>query len=220
MIRIARRLRVITPLALAALVGMPAAAVAETSPGASACSGVTVVVESSEGTTTRCAPGDPATATEALEAAGHEITWTKAYDGKVICRIDGVPESDTCAAMPPATAFWGFFQADPQKPGAAWAFATAGVSDVDPAPGTAIGFRLGDGALPQTSPEAAVASASPSAAASPSSDASTDAADAADETADDGSGSWALVAGLVLLAALVAAVALVAARRRRGETVG
>ncbi len=75
-------------LALAGLVmtSAPASAAA-----CSGTSGVTVVVDTGESVSTRCAAGDPASALKALTAAGFSVTYPQQYPGSVVCRIDGYP---------------------------------------------------------------------------------------------------------------------------------
>lgn len=117
--------------------------------------GVTVVVDTGSQVLTRCAPGDPSSAREALGAAGFAITPVARFPG-AICRIDGQPASDPCQAMPPASAYWAIFTA---PSGGSWSYAQQGAGSLNPAPGTALGFRFGSGQAPRQSPPAAPAPA-------------------------------------------------------------
>lgn len=182
-------MRSVPTLALTATLGMvglglaPAASAAPTEDGAcSGTQGVTVVVQSGSTPKVGCAPGDPKTSGAALEDAGFSVEQVQGQDG-MICRIDEAPKT-SCAKMPSAKKYWGFHTAQPD---AKWEFATKGVYQHDPKPGTVIGFRLGDGDAPSVTP----ADASTKAAAQASEKADSDAAESGD-TSDD-SGSSALV---------------------------
>jgi len=189
--------------------GLALAAPAHAAPAESgSCDGVAVLVEHDGSSSAGCAEGDPKTAGKALQAAGFEIEEVQS-DPKLLCAIDGVPDT-SCAKAPEADAFWGFFTAD----GNSWAFADKGVFAFDPEPGSTIAFSFGSGDEPTTKPTKASAEAA-SAAESASSDEETSASDSSDE--EDDSGSTALVTtvgGVVVLAILAGAGFLVARRRR------
>ncbi|WP_404381806.1 hypothetical protein LL946_14420 [Knoellia locipacati] len=136
-----------TGLALAGLAGAAAPAHAAACSGTS---GVTVVVQSSAGTSTRCASGDPSSAMAALKAT-HGVVSPNRYPGTVVCRIDGYPASDPCINMPPADAYWAFFHA---SSGGSWTYSQSGVASWNPTPGSSIGFRFGSGAAPSVAPAA------------------------------------------------------------------
>lgn len=129
-----------------------------TAAACSGTSGVTVVVESTAGTSTRCAPGDPASAWAALTGSGHGVTPVQRFPG-AICRIDGYPASDPCVNMPPSSAYWAFFHA---SRGGSWTYSQVGAASYDPAPGTVVGFRFGSGSAPSTPPPAPDAAPTPS----------------------------------------------------------
>ena len=177
--------------------------------GCSESEGVTVVVQQGDSTTTKCAEGDPEDAVEALESAGFEVEKVQS-DAKMLCTIDGAPKT-SCASPPDAETFWGFFTASDDG---AWEFADKGVFDLDPEPGSTIGFRFGDGSEPTTSPEDAASEVAKGDAESET----TDSGEAAPSSDDgDDSGSTTLVAsavGVGLLAVLVGGGVLVARRRR------
>ncbi|XVX18980.1 hypothetical protein ACQP1U_11605 [Actinomycetota bacterium] len=172
-----------TRTALAALslaaagIGMAAPAQAD-STGCTGTEGVTVVVDKA----LSCAKGDPTTALDALKAAGHEVTPVSTFAG-AICQIDGKPEGADCTKMPAADAFWGFYTAEADQ---AWGFAPKGANEVDPAPGSAIGFSFGDG---KTQPAAAFAGATDTASSATTS--ATDAASSAATSATDAASSAA-----------------------------
>lgn len=121
----------------------PAAAAA-----CSGTSGVTVVVDSSVG----CAPGDPSSALAALHAAGHSTTMVAPPNTAFLCRIDGAPASDACMRIPPSSAYWSFWTA---RRGGGWTYASTAVPELDPAPGTVVGFSFGSGGPPPITPPAA-----------------------------------------------------------------
>ena len=142
-------------LALAGLVVTAAPASAAACTGTS---GVTVVVDRSGSTSTRCASGDPSSALKALTAAGFAVTYPQQYPGSVVCRIDGYPGSDPCVQMPPGDAYWAFFHA---KRGGSWVYSSSGVGSYDPAPGTVVGFRFGSGQQPSIAPPAPTKTSEP-----------------------------------------------------------
>lgn len=120
--------------------------------GCSGTSGVTVVVQSASSTDVRCAPGDPSTAGAALTAAGFSVERVQTQPGAV-CTINGLP-AISCARMPPADNYWAFHHA---AAGGAWQYSSSGIYLYDPAPGSAVGFRLGTNASPTVAPPAAPA---------------------------------------------------------------
>lgn len=201
----------IARLGLTALIATGGLAVASPAQaaGCSESEGVTVVVQQGDSTTTKCAEGDPEDAGEALESAGFEVEKVQS-DAKMLCTIDGAPKT-SCASPPDAETFWGFFTASDDG---AWEFADKGVFDLDPEPGSTIGFRFGDGSEPTTSPEDAASEVAKGDAESET----TDSGEAAPSSDDgDDSGSTTLVASVVgvgLLAVLVGGGVLVARRRR------
>lgn len=144
-----------TGLAVAGLVAVAAPA------SAAACSGttgVTVVVDTGDSISTRCASGDPSSALKALTSAGFSVTYPQQYPGSVVCRINGYPSSDPCVRMPPADAYWAFFHA---KRGGSWVYSSNGVASYDPAPGTVVGFRFGSGQQPRVAPPAPTKTSEP-----------------------------------------------------------
>lgn len=155
-------------LGLAATVALGGSAlVAAAAPAqAAACSGtngVTVVVQSSEGTSVRCASGDPSSAWAALQGAGHGLTPVARFPDAV-CRIDGFPASDPCINMPPASAYWSFWHA---PSGGSWTYSQIGIKGWDPKPGSSVGFRFGSGSRPSVAPATASAPAPTTAAPRP-----------------------------------------------------
>ena len=88
------------------------------------CSGVTVVVDFRSlggGVQTGCAPGDPASGTAALTAAGFGYTFASRQPG-FVCRINGKPSSDPCVNTSPTTAYWGYWHG---RPGGSWVYGLA-----------------------------------------------------------------------------------------------
>ena len=139
---------------------------------AAACSGssgVTVVIDYGSSSSTLCAP-DASTAGAVLDSVT-DVTWVPMYgEGNVVCKINGVPSSQTCQRMPPASAYWAFFHA---SRGGSWTYSSSGVGSYNPAPGTVIGFAFGSGGAPSSPPPAATPTApKPSPKPSPSSSSS------------------------------------------------
>lgn len=157
-------------LALAgALLATPAAPA-----GADTCEGVWVVVDASElgaGIQTRCAPGDPSSGLEALEAAGFSYTFVPRHPG-MVCTIDGRP--DPCNNAP-SDAHWSYWHA---QQGGNWQYSSTGAHQRDPAPGTVEGWAFGAGDPPRTAP--------PADDPEPTDDAPADDGDGEDGTADGG----------------------------------
>ncbi|MEO6019922.1 MAG: hypothetical protein ABIP45_06705 [Knoellia sp.] len=130
-------------LATAGLVGASAPAQAASCSGTN---GVTVVIQSSNGTSTHCASGDPSSAMNALASVA-SVTQVQTQPG-FICQIDGYPNTN-CSRTPPASAYWAFFHGGA---GGSWTYSQSGAASYDPAPGSSIGFRFGSGAAPSVSP--------------------------------------------------------------------
>jgi hypothetical protein len=161
-------------VAVAALVVAGAASsLTHTAPAALAdtrCEGVWVVVDAAEAggsTTTRCAPGDPPTGLDALEAAGHRYTFVRP-NMPMVCTIDGRP--DPCNGAPP-DAYWSYWYAEA---GGTWSYSSRGAGSRDPKPGQVEGWAFGAGEPPRVAPPAAAPppepepSPSPTATSSPS----------------------------------------------------
>jgi hypothetical protein len=120
---------------------------------AAACSGtsgVTVVIDYGSSSSTLCA-ADRSSAMAVLQNVAAVVSPAQ-YPGTVVCKLNGVPSSQTCQRMPPQSAYWAFFHA---ARGGSWSYSSAGVADYDPAPGTVIGFAFGSGGAPSTAPPAA-----------------------------------------------------------------
>ncbi|MGL5818210.1 MAG: hypothetical protein ACRCZD_06355 [Phycicoccus sp.] len=146
-------------VAAVVLTGAGASAGASTA-AAAACSGssgVTVVVDTGSGVVTGCAPGDPSSGLAALSAAGFSVTQVRGQPG-FVCRIDGVPSSQTCTRTPPATAYWSYWHA---PRGGSWSYSQFGASAYNPAPGSVEGWRFGSGQQPRTAPPAAATTSTP-----------------------------------------------------------
>jgi LPXTG-motif cell wall-anchored protein len=142
-------------LAAAALVagGLTLTGGAAEAAACSGTSGVTVVIDFGSSTSTRCAP-ESSTAIAALKSVA-AVTPVPMYGDGVVCKIDGIPESQTCQRMPPASAYWAFFHA---PRGGSWTYSSNGVASYDPPSGSVIGFAFGSGGAPSTPPPAAAAS--------------------------------------------------------------
>ena len=153
-------------IAIIGMVGMIAVvapaidAPAGSSSGCTATSGVTVIVDFTHfpgGDIERgCAPGQPTSALNALHAAGFTTAGTTQYGDAFLCRIDGLPQpsQEACTVTPSPTAYWAFWHARPAD--ANWTYATVGVLDYRPAPGSIEAFAFGSHALPGISPSAAL----------------------------------------------------------------
>ncbi|MEO5981623.1 MAG: hypothetical protein ABIQ13_04835 [Pedococcus sp.] len=155
--------RLVAAAALVAVGGLTLPGGAAQAAACSGTTGVTVVVDYGATTTTSCAPGDPASAMSALKAVATVVSPQR-YPGTVVCRIRGVPASDPCIQMPPASAYWAFFHA---SRGGSWSYSQSGVASYNPAPGTVIGFAFGSGGAPDTAPPAAASTPKPSSSSSP-----------------------------------------------------
>lgn len=122
---------------------------------AESCAGVTVIVDTGD----LDVADDPSTTvcvdttgtilgTDAVAEAGLTTVGTTTYPDDVICRVGGVPAEDTelpgadgaayhetCADMPPATAYWGLWV----KPaGGTWDYAQTGLSALELNPGDSV----------------------------------------------------------------------------------
>ncbi len=192
-----------------------------TSPTGS-CRGVVVVVDpgGSAAPAAACVPGDPASGLAALRAAGHRETPVQSFPAAV-CRVDGLPATASCRAMPPADSYWSYWRSDGKG---GWTYQRTGAADSDPAPGSVEGWALGPGDPPRTAPGRAEASATPApssaatsapAPASPRASASSRSSASSGPAPADGAGSLTgVLAGGGVLLALGGAGAWVARRRR------
>ncbi|WP_217182911.1 hypothetical protein [Streptomyces sp. AC495_CC817] len=131
----------------------PSSTATEASDGS--CAGVTVIVDTGDlevdddpsGTT--CVDTDEKIiGTDAVAAAGFETEGTVTYPDDIVCRVDGVPAEatelpgadgaayfETCADMPPATAYWGLWV----KPAdGTWDYAQTGLSGLELNPGDSV----------------------------------------------------------------------------------
>lgn len=110
---------------------------------------VTVLVQFPDRTETGCATGDPGTGVEALEQAGFPVVIAQGSGAGAVCRIDGYPGNNNCGRMPPANAYWAYFQGDP---GGGWTYSTEGAGTRRPSPGEVEGWRFGSGSAPTSTP--------------------------------------------------------------------
>jgi hypothetical protein len=122
---------------------------------AASCAGVTVIVDTGDlkvaddPSKTVCVDTtETILGTDAVAEAGFTTVGTTTYPDDVICRVDGVPSEDTdlpgadgaiyhetCADMPPATAYWGLWV----KPaGGTWDYAQTGLSALELHPGDSV----------------------------------------------------------------------------------
>jgi len=111
---------------------------------AAACSGtsgVTVVVQFPDHIEVGCALTDqPISGRQALQGAGFHVTVVSKFPGAV-CQIEYFPDT-SCANMPPASAYWEYFHANP---GGSWDPSDYGYENTKPKPGSFEGWRFGDG---------------------------------------------------------------------------
>jgi hypothetical protein len=129
---------------------------------AAACTstaGVTVIVDFTHfGSAIErgCAAGQPATALDAMHAAGFETAGTTRYGDAFLCRIDDLPapKNEACADTPPASSSWSFYNARPND--ATWTYAAVGVLSYRPPSGSIIAFAFGNFAKPGIRPTAAI----------------------------------------------------------------
>jgi hypothetical protein len=151
-----------------ALLGVTIAIIAIVTPAAragaagdatcSTTSGVTVLVDFTSfhrPISRGCAPGQPATALAAIQAAGFSTAGTTQYGDAFVCRIDNLPtpQTEACAQTPPAKSSWSFY--DARATDTAWTFTPVGVLGYRPPSGTIIAFAFGDGAKPSVAPSVA-----------------------------------------------------------------
>ena len=127
--------------------------------GCSKTSGVTVIVDFTyfqRDIERGCAPGTPATALAAVQAAGFSTAGTTQYGDAFLCRIDNLPppKDEACAATPPARSSWSFYWA--RATDAAWTYSPTGVLSYRPPAGTIVAFAFGDLAKPGLLPSAAI----------------------------------------------------------------
>ncbi|KGN39153.1 hypothetical protein [Knoellia subterranea] len=130
-------------LLTAGLVGASAPASAAV---CSTTSGVSVVIQSAEGTSTHCVSGDPSSALSALRAVA-SVTEVATQPG-FVCQINGYPNTN-CTRTPPGSAYWAFFHG---PAGGSWTYSQSGAGSYNPAPGSSIGFRFGSGSAPSVGP--------------------------------------------------------------------
>jgi hypothetical protein len=145
----------------------PTAPTSSTAPSdsadASACAGVSVVVElpeleldESPAGSTCIDTDEPIAAGDALAEAGIETEGTVEYGDQVICRVNGFPAEDyaltaedgteyfeSCESMPAAFAYWSMWV---QPEGGEWAYAQEGLETLELQPGEsfALLFTLND----------------------------------------------------------------------------
>lgn len=172
-------------------------------------SGVTVIVDFTDiggEVVAGCAPSDPATGREALEAAG--FSPTNSPSG-FICAIDAAP--DPCPESFEGS-FWAYWHSTADG---AWTSYTVGADSSDPVPGQLEGWRYNDGTVPPGIAPADAANALPATTATGST--ATDAAEADSEPALAPSDGTVLVIVLGLAAVvIVIIVVLLVIRSRRG----
>jgi hypothetical protein len=144
---------------LVTIAGVPPAMASSPAGACTGEDGVTVVVDFTDtggDILAGCAPLDPSTGREALEAAG--FTITESQPG-LICAIDARP--DPC----PKTfdgSFWSYWHST----GAGdWTSYSVGADSSDPVPGELEGWRYNDGSVgPGVAPQEVAASLSPTSA--------------------------------------------------------
>ena len=132
----------------------PSAAPTSSAPAAE-CAGVTVIVDTGDleldddPSDSACVETDGTIlGADAVAEAGFTTEGTVTYPDDVICRVEGVPAEETelpgadgspyhetCADMPPATAYWGLWV----KPaGGTWDYAQTGLSALELEPGDSV----------------------------------------------------------------------------------
>ena len=130
------------------LVALVVVGVAEPAPAAGtggACptaSGVTVVVDGSAAggsVVVGCATGSPGSGFDALRGAGFSVDVVQSQPG-FVCRIDGLPEDESCVDTPPASAYWSYWHA---TRGGDWEESTLGAGSHVPPPGSVEGWSYG-----------------------------------------------------------------------------
>lgn len=155
----------VTVLAAGLVSGTPAVQDAHpVTASVAACEGVLVVVDtaalppSGDGPaagSVGCAPGDASTTEgadglEVLEGAGIRVDGTAQWGAAFVCRVDGRPGpseeivlpdggvvQEACDRTPSAQAYWTLWTAAPDG---AWVYAQTGVTDLELAPGAALGL--------------------------------------------------------------------------------
>ncbi|GAA4539038.1 hypothetical protein [Amycolatopsis samaneae] len=170
--------------------------------------GVTVIVDFGDlggDPVVRCAPGEQATGMTALQNAGFAVTGSQRYGLAVACRIDGKPgpDAESCAAMPSATDFWGYWNGA----NGAWVSSQEGATTHKPAPGGFEGWAFSHGKSFGANPPPRVA---PVRAAQPPATSQATGASA------DAGFPWGVVLGVAALVVVGGAAVFVARRRRRG----
>ncbi|MEO7069460.1 MAG: hypothetical protein ABI131_03100 [Nostocoides sp.] len=136
--------------------GLVALAPAAEAAACSTTSGVTVVVSSPAGTSTRCASGDPSSGLSALSGAGYSVVQMSRQPG-FVCRIDGYPSSAVDSCVQAGTqSTWTYYHA---RRGGSWQYSSEGAASYDPAPGSVEGW--GWGGPPSVAPPAAVVTPTP-----------------------------------------------------------
>ncbi|MBA2337850.1 MAG: hypothetical protein H0V96_08870 [Acidimicrobiia bacterium] len=204
------------PPAVAAGVGLPARwavsagepVPAQTAGACDGVEGVTVVVDATAtggDLAVRCALGPHRNGLAALATAGFSVEGV-ATSPTFVCRIDGRPdaETETCAAIPPPTAYWGYWAADP---GGSWEYASLGAATREPAAGSVEGWAFTSGSEQPVPPGI-----------SPGSLATAPTGIPAGPSADPGrTFPWPAVA-LAVAAVAVLAAAMVSARRQRAAS--
>jgi hypothetical protein len=122
-------------------------------------SGVTVIVDFTHfhlAIERGCAPGHPATALAALQAAGFTTAGTAQFGDAFLCRINNLPSSakEACSQTPPANSSWSFYWAHPTDHD--WTYSSSGVTGFTPAAGSLLAFAFGNYAKPGVSPASAI----------------------------------------------------------------
>jgi hypothetical protein len=139
------------------------------SPTSTECTGVTVIVNfgllgdsGGPGDVHACSPLATGTQTvaDALAAVSVTTEGTAKYGDQVLCRVNGLPAADqpvtvpghkpyteSCSTMAPEYAYWALWL---RHPGAAWDYATEGVSTQKVAPGDSIGIVFTTGGATPT----------------------------------------------------------------------
>ncbi len=145
-----RRAAIIVLMISAVVLGAPTSARA-----GAACpdleTGVTVVVDfraAGGAIEVGCAPGAPSSGFAALQAAGFTTTEVQGLPG-FLCKIDGLPAEEDCAATPPADAYWSYWSAER---GGSWSYSIAGGVARTPTPGTVDGWSFGAATAPGMNP--------------------------------------------------------------------
>lgn len=76
------------------------------------------------------------TGDQAFAVAGFSLSFVSKFPGAV-CRVEGKPESEKCAEMPPRNAYWALFVA---RSGGKWAYSQASVGSTRLVPGDSVAF--------------------------------------------------------------------------------